>query len=71
MSEPVKLVFFGDEFYAKSGTIMSSLYHENGDRSDWGKVNCFLRDGKEVHIRPCTDAEYGRAHRMLKKFQEK
>lgn len=33
-----KFVYYGDEFYTESGTVMGSVYTEKGQRSDWGKV---------------------------------
>lgn len=51
------LIFIGDHFYSQSGSFMSSLYDTNGYRQDWGKVNCALRAGKEVRIRPATASE--------------
>jgi len=61
----MKLFYIGDAFYNKSGTMMSSLYHDEGQlpqgggyyRSDWGKVQVALRAGEEVHIRQATADE--------------
>lgn len=64
----VKLVYIGDEFYSKSKTMMSSIYEEGTwERYDWGFVGRELQKGNTVNIRPCTDAEYGQACRMLAK----
>lgn len=53
----MKLIYIGDHFYLESGTMMSSIYHETGERSDWGKVNCALREGDTVTIRQATQQE--------------
>lgn len=50
--------------------MMSPIYHEDGMRSDWGKVQCALRDGEEVHIRQATDAEVGRYERQLREMKK-
>lgn len=62
----MKLVFIGDDFYHNSGTIMSSLYTEDGQRSDWGKVKIALRNGEKVCIRPATEKELESAKETLK-----
>lgn len=53
----MKLVYIGDHFYPESGTMMSPVYTEDGRRSDWGFVQCALRDGATVTIRQATNAE--------------
>ena len=53
----MELIYIGDDFYHESGTIMSSIYDIHGYRQDWGKVQCALRDGESVHIRPATPQE--------------
>jgi hypothetical protein len=53
----MKLIYIGDHFYMESGTMMSPIYHETGERSDWGKVNCALRAGETVEIRQATQQE--------------
>lgn len=53
----MKLIYIGDHFYIESGTMMSSIYTEDGKRMDWGFVQCALREGKTVNIRPATQAE--------------
>jgi hypothetical protein len=61
----LKLVYVGDHFYLDSGTIMSSLYTEDGMRSDWGKVNVALRNGEGVHIRQANEKELDLAKKQL------
>ena len=53
----MNLIYIGDHFYAESGTMMSSIYTEDGRRTDWGFVQCALRDGQIVNIRPATQIE--------------
>jgi hypothetical protein len=53
----MQLIYIGDHFYSESWTIMSSIYTEDGRRMDWGFVQCALRDGKTVNIRPATQTE--------------
>ena len=56
----IELIYIGDEFYMKSGTMMSAIYIKEGkryDRYDWGFVNRDLRSGKSVTIRPATEEE--------------
>lgn len=43
----INLFYIGDEFYHKSGTMMSSIYRvEDKVRYDWGYVNVALQDGQ-------------------------
>jgi hypothetical protein len=53
----MNLIYIGDHFYGESNTMMSPIYTEDGRRSDWGLVQCALRDGKTVSIRPATQQE--------------
>lgn len=50
----MKLVYIGDHFYAESSSIMSSIYTEDGCRSDWGQVQMALKRGESVEIRQST-----------------
>ena len=50
----MKLVYIGDHFYAESGSVMSSIYTEDGYRSDWGQVQMALRRGESIEIRQST-----------------
>jgi len=52
-----KLVYIGDGCYLPSGTRMSSIYHEDGRRCDYGFMQCMLKNGDEIHIRQATDDE--------------
>lgn len=63
--EKLELIFIGDHFYSESGSWMSSIYHLDGRRSDWGKVNVALREGRDVHIRPATDEELEHYEKQL------
>jgi len=50
----MKLVYIGDHFYPESGSIMSSIYTEDGRRSDWGQVQMALKRGESIEIRQST-----------------
>lgn len=54
----MKLVWFGDWYYYHASTMLPVLVTDNGERSDWGKVNVALRRGESVTIRPATRAEH-------------
>jgi hypothetical protein len=53
----VKLIYIGSNFYMESGTMLSCIYTEDGQRSDWGHVESILRHGGSVEIRQATPAE--------------
>jgi hypothetical protein len=53
----MKLIYIGEDFYWESGTAMSSIYTEDGQRSDWGFVTIALQGGEHVEIRPATSDE--------------
>lgn len=53
----MKVVYIGERFYTESGSIMSSIYTEDGARTDWGFVNLALANGDEVHIRQASEVE--------------
>lgn len=70
----MKLIYIGDHFYHESGTMMSSIYGEDGSRSDWGKVQAALRAGQPIEIRQATQQErdFYEAHlSRLKRESEK
>jgi len=67
----MKLFYIGRDFYLKSSTMMSSIYEENGGRSDWGKVEMALERGEEVHIRQATDKELLWAYKKLDEINKK
>lgn len=50
---------------------MSSLYTEDGSRSDWGKVNVALRNGEEIHIRQATEKELEMANKQLEYIKKR
>lgn len=64
----MELIFIGDDFYQKSGTMMSPIYSVTGERCDWGFVNCALRRGESVHIRPATSSELDFYNKKLQKW---
>jgi len=57
MDKNMNLIYIGDEFYSKSGTVMSSIYTEDGERYDWGFVQIALRNGEDIHIRQANNIE--------------
>lgn len=67
-----RLIYIGNEFYLKSGTMMSCIYENGvtgtGGRWDWGMVERFLREGHIVHIRPATVVEKRPYLRLLEKI---
>jgi len=52
------LIHYGEDYYRRSGSDVGVLYHEDGQRSDWGKVNIALEDGVTVTIRPAKKSEH-------------
>lgn len=64
----LKLIYIGDDYYFKSGSIMSSIYMESGERTDWGKVCVVLDEGKSVFIRPAMADELRSADEILKQI---
>ncbi|HUU90512.1 MAG TPA: hypothetical protein VM238_04800 [Phycisphaerae bacterium] len=53
----MNLIYIGEHFYLDSGTAMSSIYTEDGQRMDWGFVQIELERGEDVHIRQATADE--------------
>lgn len=53
----LELIYIGEDFYRKSGTIMSSIYTIDGGRFDWGFVEIQLQRGATIQIRPATPTE--------------
>jgi len=51
--------------------MMGTLYTENWERSDWGKVAIFLKDGYQINIRPATIREIGIAENQLKNYKKR
>lgn len=66
-----EIIFIGDKFYSESSTMMSSIYHADFTRCDWGFVQSYLRDGYNVNIRPATQDEMSYFEDMLTKYKEK
>lgn len=67
----IKAIYIGDEFYRESGTRMAHMMLEDGSRFCIGDIPIELRKGNTVSVRPATDAELGRAHKMLKAVRKK
>lgn len=53
----MKLIYIGNQFYAESGSMMSSIYTEDGDKSNWGEVQIHLENGGSVNIRQANHIE--------------
>lgn len=67
----MKLIYIGDHFYQESGTAMSPIYTEDGQRSDWGFVQVALRKGESVSIRQATQQELDHYEATLSRFKRK
>jgi hypothetical protein len=66
-----EIFFIGSDFYQRSGTMMSPIYHAGSNiRCDWGKVELMLRNGEEVNIRQATDGEMLWAYKKLEDCQK-
>lgn len=63
----MNLIYIGEDFYWKSKTLMSSLYTEDGRRSDWGFVSIALKNGDQVNIRQATEGEIAKYEKLLAK----
>ena len=67
----MKMVYyFGDKYYNESGTIMSSLYTEKGERYDWGFLRRDVENGEDVVVRKATPDMIKWADNMLETFKE-
>jgi hypothetical protein len=65
----MNFIYIGDHFYTESGTMMSSIYDEQGNRQDWGKVQMALKNDESVNIRPATREERERFKQKLEKIK--
>ena len=65
------LIYIGEKFYLKSGSMMSSIYTEEFQRYDWGFVRRDLREGKTVNIRPADTIEMSIMENKLKLIKQK
>ena len=63
------IIFIGEKFYAESGTMMSPIYTENGERYDYGFLRCDLEAGKTIVIRPATGDEFRHYQQQLDKLK--
>ena len=66
----IELFYIGEDFYAKSKTMMSSIYTDEPEprRYDLGFVSVALRRGDEVHIRQATEGEMEWAQSKLSRY---
>ena len=46
--------YFGNKYYAKSGSHMGLLYTEKGERYDWGRLEIDSENGIEILVKPAT-----------------
>ena len=53
----IKLIYIGNRFYSESGTVMSPIYTEAGERYDFGFAAAALANGEEISIRQATPEE--------------
>ena len=67
----IKVIYIGRHFYNESGTAMSSLYTEAGNRYDHGFMERDLMAGNRVTIRPATDIELAHYERQLREWKTK
>lgn len=68
----IELFHIGQDFYSKSNTWMSSIYHKDSkERCDWGKVQILLEDGYKVIIVPATKKEMDWAQKQLTEILNK
>jgi len=72
-TKQIRLVYTGDHFYKESGSLMSPLYKENGERYDYGFLQRDLANGCEVTIRQCLprELEYYTSKLNILKGQDK
>ena len=61
--------YFGDRYYAKSGTMMGELYDEKGHRYDWGFLRRDVKNGEEIVVKEATPAMIAWAEEKLKAYQ--
>ena len=67
------VVFIGEDFYDKSGSMMASTYKiENGEliRFCWADIEGALGKGQTVNIRPATDSEMLWAYKELDRTRQ-
>lgn len=65
----MKCIYIGDHFYMESGTMMSCIYEENGNRADWARVKVALRNGENVEIRPANQIEQDHYEAQLSRYK--
>lgn len=63
----LKVFHLGEpDFYGQTNTVMSSLYEvKTFERSNWAIIQCHLRGGGKVTLRPATDKEMLWAHKKM------
>ena len=66
----MNLIYIGDKFDRESKSMMSPIYTEAGQRSNWGFVQIALERGEEINIRPATLSEMSKYEAKLKELKE-
>jgi hypothetical protein len=52
-----QVIWYGQNAYERSGTFVSPMYEDNGNRYDWGFAERDLKAGYELTIRQATPDE--------------
>lgn len=65
------LVYIGRHFYQDSGTVMSTIYTELGERYDYGYMQEALANGEEFVIRQATPEEKELYEKLLERIKER
>lgn len=71
MKPTKKIIYVGDDIYMRSGTSMSPLYTEDGDRYDYGFMGIDLSNGWDVKIRQATPTEKEAYYERLREIERK
>ena len=69
--ETVTLIHYGGrDFYRESGTVLSSITHTDFSRTDYGKLQIMLEEGRDVLIRQATPEEMEHMTRLLERVKQ-
>jgi len=71
MSGTLKCMYIGQRFYYESGTMLSSIYTQDMKRTDFGKIQIALEEGRSVEIRPATEEELQHFIKRLDEMKSK
>lgn len=64
-------VYIGREFYTQSGSRMGDMMLVDGTRFCLGDIGSELGKGNTVIVRPATNNELGRAHKILRDMKKR